>query len=354
MMRVGIDTCFQSFLLRLVADQQDALFVEDKFDMIFREMEDYFYGDTLRRRIVAPLTDFTMGGGVIALGDGLSIKRLSLAEREEFASRSVMFPSTPLDSHGPTGWEEFAIEFYAEVPKIIGQHVMPGSRQGLFEIAAEKCNEAIAGLRLYKTGGVSYNSIELKIVAWEPFAFGGLILKPAAASIGPRYELTTDEIPVFEDFCGGFLRQRSRKRRRIDLALRRFNLAYERVLPEDRLIDYAIALEALLLRGDEHQELAYRLALRGSALLGETPDARVEIFSRLRTAYSIRSDVVHGGSPPARVSVGSAQTSFHQFVEEIGGDVRSGVRKMLVLTESTEEVEVISRLDEKIARGDGP
>jgi hypothetical protein len=131
-------------------------------------------------------------------------------------------------------------------------------------------------------------------------------------------------------------------------------LAYERVLPEDRLIDYAIALEALLLRGDEHQELAYRLALRGSALLGETPDARVEIFSRLRTAYSIRSDVVHGGSPPARVSVGSAQTSFHQFVEEIGGDVRSGVRKMLVLTESTEEVEVISRLDEKIARGDGP
>src|SRR5712692_10118443 len=163
MMRVGIDTCFQSFLLRLVADQQDALFVEDKFDMIFREMEDYFYGDTLRRRIVAPLTDFTMGGGVIALGDGLSIKRLSLAEREEFAARSVMFPSTPLDSHGPTGWEEFAIEFYAEVPKIIGQHVMPGSGQGLFEIAAEKCNEAIAGLRLYKTGGVNYNSIELKI-----------------------------------------------------------------------------------------------------------------------------------------------------------------------------------------------
>src|SRR2546426_4696207 len=51
MMRVSIDTCFRSFLLRLVADQQDAFFVEDKFDMIFREMEDYFYGDTLRRRI---------------------------------------------------------------------------------------------------------------------------------------------------------------------------------------------------------------------------------------------------------------------------------------------------------------
>jgi hypothetical protein len=354
MMRVGIDTCFQSLLLRLVADQQDVSFVEDKFNRIFREMEDYFYGDTLRRRIVAPLTDFTMGGETIALEDGFSIKRLSLAEREEFASRSVMFPLTPLDSHGPTGWEEFAIEFCAEVPKIIGQHIRPGSGQGLFEIATEKCDEAIAGLRLYKLGGVSYNSIKLEVIAWEPFAFGGFILKPAVVSIGPRYELTADEIPAFEDFWGNFRRQRGRKRRRQDLALRRFNLAYERALPEDRLIDYAIALEALLLKGDEQQELSYRLALRGSALLGENPDARLEIFSRLRTAYSTRSNIVHGGSPPARVSVGSTCITLYRFVEEIGNDVRSVLKKLLALTDRVEEDEVMRRLDEGIARGDRP
>lgn len=354
MMRVDINTCFRSFLLRLVADQQDASFVEDKFDRIFREMEDYFESSILRRRIVAPLTNFSMEGETVALGDGLSIKRLSLAEREEFASRSVMFPLTPFGSHGPTGWEEFALDFYAEVPKVIGERIVPSSGQGLFEVATEKCDEALAGLRLFKAGGVSYNSVNLKIVAWESVAFGGSILKPAVPSIGPRYELTKDEIPAFQNFWGGFRRQRSRKRLRTSLALRRFNLAYERALPEDRLIDYAIALEALLLRREELQELAYRLALRGSALLGENPDTRFEIFSRLKTAYSIRSDVVHGGSPPPRVSVGSTQISFHQFVEEIGGDVRSAVMKMLALTESTEEVEVIGRLDEKIARGERP
>src|SRR5438876_340111 len=117
MMRVDIDTCFRSFLFRLVADQQDAFFVKDKFDRIFREMEDYFFGDTLRRRVVAPLTDFKMEGEAIALGDRLSINRLSLAEREEFVSRSVMYPSLSFNGHGPTGWEEFALEFYAEVPK---------------------------------------------------------------------------------------------------------------------------------------------------------------------------------------------------------------------------------------------
>lgn len=354
MMRVDIDTCFRSFLFWLLADRQDTSFVEDKFNRISCEMEDYFYRDTLRRRVVAPLTDFRMEGEAIVLGDGLSIKALSLAERQEFASRSVMFPSPPFVVHRPTGWEEFALDFYAEVPKVVGERVVPGSGQGFSQVATEKCDEAIAGLRLFKAGAVSYNSISFKRVAWEPNAFGGSILKPPAVSAGPRYELHVDEIPAFENFWGDFRRQRGRRRRRIDLALRRFNLAYERALPEDRLIDYAIALEALLLRGDEQQELAYRLALRGSALLGENPDARFEIFSLLRAAYSTRSNVVHGGSPPAQVSVGSTQISFHQFVEEIGGYVRSAVKKMLVLTESIDEREVIGRLDEKLARGDRP
>lgn len=131
MTRVDINTCFRSFLFRLVADQQDAFFVEDKFERIFREMEDYFYGDTLRRRVVAPLTDFTMEGEAIALGEGLTINRLASAEREEFASRSIMFPSPPFGGHGSTGWEEFAFDFYAEVPKVIGERIVPGSGQGL-------------------------------------------------------------------------------------------------------------------------------------------------------------------------------------------------------------------------------
>jgi hypothetical protein len=52
--------------------------------------------------------------------------------------------------------------------------------------------------------------------------------------------------------------------------------------------------------------------------------------------------------------VGPTQISFHQFIEEIGGHVRGAVEKMLALTESREEVEVIGGLDERIARGDQP
>ena len=72
------------------------------------------------------------------------------------------------------------------------------------------------------------------------------------------------------------------KHKRVDLAMRRFNLAYERLMFEDRLIDYMIGLEALLLRSEEQQELGFRLALRGSRLLGHDPNARSGTFSRLR------------------------------------------------------------------------
>lgn len=349
MTRVDVGICFRSFLLWLLIDQKGATFDDTKFNKIYHEMEDYFHSDTLRKRIVAPLTDFGMEGDAIALGDGLSIERLSSAEREEFASRSFILPLPPFGILGPTGWEEFALEFYAKVPKVIGE--LPSLGRRFQEIATNQCDEAIAALRLFKSGAVRYNSINFMRVAWEPDSFGGVIVKPPTASIGSRYELPAKSISAFESFWGDFRRQRSRKRRRIDLALRRFNLAYDRILPEDRLIDYMVALEALLLTGEEQQELAYKLGLRGAVLLGENSDARFEIFSRLRRAYAVRSNVVHGGSSPTHVRIGSTQVPLHQFVEEIANDVRRAIKKILTLTESAEEVDVITAMDERLARG---
>jgi hypothetical protein len=118
------------------------------------------------------------------------------------------------------------------------------------------------------------------------------------------------------------------------------------------IIDYMIALEALLLQ--EQQELAYKLALRGTALLGENPDSRLEVFSRLRKAYSVRSKIVHGDAPPAHVSLGSTHIPFYQFVEEIASDTRNAIRKLLALTESAQGFDIIMALDESIARGNQP
>jgi len=88
-------------------------------------------------------------------------------------------------------------------------------------------------------------------------------------------------------------------------------------------------------------------------LLGHDPNARSGTFSRLRSAYSVRSEIVHGGSVPAEVVIGSTRLPFNLFVDAIADDVRAVMRKMLELTETTGETQIISSLDDRIVRGDG-
>ena len=131
----------------------------------------------------------------------------------------------------------------------------------------------------------------------------------------------------------------------------RFNFSYERVAPEDKLIDYLIGFEALLLRRDERQELEYRLALRGAFLLGTDMEERKKIFFHLKTAYRERSNIVHGGSVKKVVSMGDSNIQFGEFVYRVGEYLRAAIRKFLKLCEEQNESLVIKSLDEKIVAG---
>ena len=64
--------------------------------------------------------------------------------------------------------------------------------------------------------------------------------------------------------------------------------------PVDRLINLAIALEAMFSPTDK-QELSYRIALYAAQLVGETPQERVDLFKELKgKLYDRRSALMHG------------------------------------------------------------
>ncbi len=62
---------------------------------------------------------------------------------------------------------------------------------------------------------------------------------------------------------------------------------------DDAIIDYAIGLEALLLKGI-NDELSYRFSLRGATILASDIGGREKFFRQLRSFYDIRSKIVHG------------------------------------------------------------
>jgi Apea-like HEPN len=122
------------------------------------------------------------------------------------------------------------------------------------------------------------------------------------------------------------------------------NFGYERIRPEDRLIDYSIGFEALLL-GDNRQELSYRLALRGAALPGKTPEQREQIFDELNRAYGLRSDIVPGTTIKEPIHLSDRRISFDDFVASIEGYLRSAIKEFLTVCQHQNESAVIKTLD---------
>jgi len=82
----------------------------------------------------------------------------------------------------------------------------------------------------------------------------------------------------------------------LNLPLRRLIDGLGRTRFDDRIIDYAIGLESLLLDASERNELRYKFALRGATVLGESGEDKPQAFRILRDFYDARSTIVHGGS----------------------------------------------------------
>jgi len=80
----------------------------------------------------------------------------------------------------------------------------------------------------------------------------------------------------------------------LGVALRRVDLMVEQERQADRVLDLCIILEARFQRGDEKQELAYRLRLRTAHFVGTSKQSRQEIFETVREGYALRSKIAHG------------------------------------------------------------
>ncbi|MHB8556363.1 MAG: hypothetical protein ACYDCB_12055 [Candidatus Dormibacteria bacterium] len=96
---------------------------------------------------------------------------------------------------------------------------------------------------------------------------------------------------------------------RSELALHRFTLGCGRVDQADRLIDFVVALEALLLPYDKearNSNLSYRFSLHGAFFLAEADLERRTVFEGLKKLYDTRSRLVHGGGYPDRAETMAA------------------------------------------------
>jgi hypothetical protein len=100
------------------------------------------------------------------------------------------------------------------------------------------------------------------------------------------------------------------------LAIRRFFSGAARAEIEDGLVDFTVALEALLLPYDEETrrgELGYRFRMHGAHYLAADITERSEIARQLTKIYGVRSGLVHGGNYQDFTEVVEAYTAARNF-----------------------------------------
>jgi hypothetical protein len=344
---IDSDWCLLHLLIHLLQEQQDMNFQEAVFDSIYEGFEDYFYRDVLEYRYFCPLSEFHMEAERIDLGSKFFIVRISMKEKDRMLSRLSLgsLPYLSKDAIVSTG---YAFDFYVEVPKVIGETSAIPHEDSSDQVAREKFDEACFALRLFKGGAIDYDFVQ-KTTLGDPFRFTKTFGSSRPKPSPDLYVLSNDEIPAFLEFWQFYQKVRLVKRSQVEIALRRFNFAYERKRPEDKLIDYMIGFEALLLK--QEQELRYKLALRGSALLGKNPEERERIFGELQGAYKQRNKIVHGDTPKEVIGIGGKKIQFNEFVSRIEEHLRSAIKEFLARCEQQSASEVIKALDEMIVRG---
>lgn len=259
------------------------------------------HDDRLRSRVVVPLSgiDLEPAPGVLSEGD-VRIRRLSDAEQGQW-----------LEEHGRPSLSAFSL-VAAEPPRVALELSVSGARhaQHLGVGAGDRAPLLIAALQLHGHQVAGRFALEYSDPAW---VFPGLMGRPL--TLPARSEklsvLTASDLREVIKTAGLLERYNlEQPQSPQDLALHRFVAGVARENATDAVLDFTIALEALLLPYDlnaRRGDLGYRFRIHGAHYLAERPEHRHAIAKQLRDIYELRSRLVHGGGYPDQAQVTSTR-----------------------------------------------
>lgn len=258
----------------------------------FQKLRDIFSATTISFSAKARLFGVALNTSPLSLPEGTVAKKLSLDERNEKQPVSHHFDS----SHYLSSYVQASTELTLPLSFIVDE-----SQENPHQHCASKASDTA-------------NEIFQKIVDASLVVFPNAVraspikIEGGVANIGQRidfdpiYPAPINQLDVAEREKIAVIYKclsPSNKDKTLAGSLHRFILGRKRRDTIDRLVDYVIAWEALLLTNEGsslNQELSYRFALNGALLIRSVDkDASpTQINKQLRSAYATRSAVVHG------------------------------------------------------------
>lgn len=283
-----------SFAERLVARLSPTLeWDDDAFDETSGELESYLQRDYDRVVLTATLNHLMMDQDRLDLLPGRWIDRLPWVERQAKFEELSANPSF----YGTNIFEVAEVEFVFR-----SEHLLPRGRGHWSAVnqGQQLVGRIVGALRLLAPGALA-SRMQWWTVTEPRFTLGVMGTQRSLRwdVRGPTLQLcvesdTATKINQLTDLLANHAADQG-----LEVALRRFEFAYDRILAADRMVDYWIGLEALFTNEDEVSETTDKLARRIARLLGEAQEERRTMHRAIKTLYATRSKLVHGVQPSA-------------------------------------------------------
>ena len=271
---------------------------------------------------IAPLFNFSMTAEHFRLGS-LDVRSLSPREKAaiEHAGRQLSFG------------------LFAEASA--SEYGIIADRANVAEAEFDVCaDRAIAAMRLQKAGAIYANMFCTMQSGGTGCSSVRSPLRPYPA--GEAYVLHAADIPLLCELYEK-LPDAEESKKGLGRAVHRFNLAYQRPQPEDRLIDFWIALEGLFFTEGNTGELRFRASLRIAHYVGASPEERWTVHKDMKRSYDLRSLVVHGERVDKREIEASAART-----EEV---LRRALRAVVLDSKSLDPQKLDRRAVQGVGRG---
>lgn len=267
---------------------------------IYSDLTALLYDKLLPIKDIVPIYNFSSDEDHFRITEWLSVRKITNEEKEFILHKDDI----PGKTSSIYNRELYSLNYIAEfsyVTKKIVQDIRNGIHflQPPNEASENNIENLIIALRLLKKGVPYYTSIfrytKLDLIYSKPMI--EIPFKSYIASTSEQKsvyfirKVETAKLKRLFLLIGIY----KNKVRYTEIAINCFSHSYDRQSIEDKVIDYALCLEALFSYGSP-DSLTYKLRTRCSRFIARGIKKRSEISDLIARFYTVRSAIVHGGN----------------------------------------------------------
>lgn len=339
--RIEADSILTSLIYSMLDVKGQLSFTDEKFDSELTEWVDFFRTSQIDWKMVAPLPFLIAPVFPLQLNHDVVLDRLTEDEVGRCCQSGILRPHSPrfpiIDSNMAVG-----IRRTIGLPKTIHGDNNPyagADAEGEGSFGKRPCwrddlvvDDVLSALRLtmrtdIRTAGHASwtdtlwlnGSMSFRVLAQWPYGGGCNLSESDVSELLNLWQLLQNGASRFR------------------FSVHRFNLAFDRGLLDDRLVDLVIAAEALFLsdmNSKDRGELRFRISLRAAKFIEHPIYSEYEVFRLMRQAYDNRSAIVHGGSAGDTHLPDNHSANLSVFIDAIEELVRLALRKALAMKEA--------------------